>query len=164
MKKLIPVFLLAFAMLADATITKNAGAPRQTAVQENGVELSSKSGADSQKKNELPRPRIQLQAAATRHWKGSAEELAALKEKIRDSIRRTEGRDIDLEALTITSANAGDTAIGKVIYEGEGQIVVDNHPCKDKMSEFRDPYVKESAQRTVKCGGKAFEIFIVEQR
>lgn len=93
-----------------------------------------------------------------------ASELRALKERIRKSIRKEEGREIDIETIEVASANAGDTVIGKVVEETNDEIVIDREPCKDKMVQFRKPYVKESTRRTVTCNKKAYNLFAVEKK
>jgi hypothetical protein len=97
-------------------------------------------------------------------WNADPEELKAVKSKIQENIRAREGRDIDLDSIDVNSAKTGETTIGKLVYESEDEIVLDTNPCRDEMSHFRKPYVKESTNRTARCGGKSFELFVVEQK
>ena len=113
-----------------------------------------------------PAPHPSAASSYTPRWRGTEEELNALRARIREGVRSKEGHDIDLSSTVISSANQNEIVVGKILGDSDNieEINIDTDPCKGKeITHFKRPFRKDATGSTVTCEGTTYDIFAVEQ-
>ena len=66
--------------------------------------------------------------------------------------------------VPVQSQNAGDVALGVVVFDNGTRLHLDGNPCKKLIYYFRAPYSQSRTGRKIPCAGVEFEEYRVKQK